>query len=174
MNSSDKKAIFISVFQMARYGELTKTDQSEIMSALFTYGMSIKPDEVNTVFKDIRMGTRKLLEQTEMCIDSTLDNLREFHERVKEIIDKEESLPSGATIGDDAETIGFISSLVKDAYNFSQAEKVIGIARQTIKAHAEKGLHSLKTTRISKTDYITRENLIRYYRDYFKKDGWGF
>lgn len=83
-------------------------------------------------------------------------------------------MPSEATLGDDAETIKFIDSLVKDAYNFSQAEKVIGISRQTIKIHAEKGLHMLKTTKISKTDYITRENLIIYYRDYFKKDGLGF
>lgn len=51
---------------------------------------------------------------------------------------------------------------------------MIGISRQTIKKHAENGLHSLKITRIIKNDYITRENLIKYYRDYFKKDGFGF
>lgn len=174
MDSSEKKGIFVSVFLMAESGELTRTDQSEIMNALISYGRSLKPDEVNDAFKSIRLGTRQLLEQTEKCIDSALDSVLEFHKAIEGVITKEKSLPSGATIGDDAETIKFIDSLVKDAYNFSQAEKLIGISRQTIKAHAEKGLHSLKTTKISKTDYITRENLIIYYRDYFKKEGWGF
>ncbi|MBA4134234.1 MAG: hypothetical protein C0525_05865 [Flavobacterium sp.] len=174
MDSSEKKGIFVSVFLMAESGELTRTDQSEIMNALISYGRSLKPDEVNDAFKSIRLGTRQLLEQTEKCIDSALDSVLEFNKAIEGVITKEKSLPSGATIGDDAETIKFIDSLVKDAYNFSQAEKLIGISRQTIKAHAEKGLYSLKTTKISKTDYITRENLIRYYRDYFKKDGWGF
>jgi hypothetical protein len=174
MDSFEKKGIFVNVFLLAESGELTRTDQSEIMNALISYGRSLKPDEVNDAFKSIRLGTRHLLEQTEKCIDSALDSVLEFHKAIEGVITKEKSLPSGATIGDDAETIKFIDSLVKDAYNFSQAENVIGISRQTIKSHAEKGLHSLKTTKISKTDYITRENLIRYYRDYFKKGGWGF
>jgi hypothetical protein len=174
MDSSRKKGVFISIFQMAESGELTKTDQSEIMNALISYGRTLSPDKVNEAFKKIRLGTRHLLVQSENCIDSALDSVHEFNNAIKDVIGKEKKLPIGATIGDDAETIAFISSLVKDAYNFSQAEKVIGISRQTIKVHAEKGLYSLKTTKISKTDYITRENLIKYYRDYYEKDGWGF
>ena len=162
MNSKDKKGIFVSVFQLAESGELSNTDQSEIMNALISYGRSMKPDEVNEKFKQIRLGTRHLFEQSEKCIDSALDSVQEFHKKVKEVLKEEVNLPTGATVGDDAETIKFINSLKKDAYNFSQAEKLIGITRQTIKKHAESGLHSLKTTRIGKTDYITRENLIIY------------
>ena len=174
MDSFEKKGIFVNVFRMAESGELVKTDQSEIMNALISYGRSLKPDEVNEAFKGIRLGTRHLLEQTEKCIDSALDSVIEFHNAIDGVITKEKSLPIGATIGDDAETIKFIDSLDKDAYNFSQAERVIGISRQTIKKHAENVLHSLKITKIGKTDYITRENMIVYYRDYFKKDGLGF
>jgi citrate synthase len=170
----NKKAIFISLFQMAEQGELTSTEQSEVMNALISYGRSLKPEEVNQVFKNIRLGTRHLLEQTEKSLDSALDSVHEFHKMLEGVIAKEKSLPDGATVGDDAETIKFIDSLTKDAYNFSEAQKVIGISRQTIKKHAESGSHSLKTTTIGKTDYITRENLIVYYREYFKKDGFGF
>jgi hypothetical protein len=170
----NKKAIFISIFQMAEKGELTSTEQSEIMNALISYGRSLKPDEVNEKFKQIRLGTRHLLEQTEKSLDSALDSVNEFHKILESVVVKEKSLPDGATVGDDADTIKFIDSLKKDAYNFSEAQNVIGISRQTIKKHAENGLHSLKITRIIKTDYITRENLIKYYRDYFKKDGFGF
>jgi hypothetical protein len=174
MDSSEKKGIFIGIFQMAESGELTNTDQSEIMNALISYGRTLSPDKVNEAFKKIRLGTKHLLVQSENCIDSALDSVHEFNNAIKDVIGKEKKLPIGATIGDDAETVAFISSLVKDAYNFSQAQKVTGISRQTIKKHAENGLHSLKTSRILKTDYIKRENLIIYYRDYFKKDGWGF
>ncbi len=174
MNSSDKKGIFVSVFQMAESGELTKTDQSEIMNALISSGRSLKPNEVNEAFKNIRLGTRLLLEQSERCIDSALDSVQEFHKMVNAVLKEEINLPVGATVGDDAETIKFINSLKKDAYNFSEAQNVIGNSRQTIKKHSESGLFSLKTTRIGKTDYITKENLIVYYRDYFKKDGFGF
>nr|WP_315183867.1 hypothetical protein [uncultured Flavobacterium sp.] len=174
MNSLDKKGIFISVFQMAESGELTKTDQSEIMNALISYGRFLKPDDVNEVFKKIRLGTRHLLEQSEKCIDASLDSVQEYHKTINSVLKKEENLPKDATVGDDAETIKFINSLKKDAYNFSEAEKLIDITRQTMKKHAESGLYSLKITRIGKTDYITRENLIRYYRDYFNKDGFGF
>ncbi|MFY8213630.1 MAG: hypothetical protein ACOVKJ_04160, partial [Flavobacterium sp.] len=151
----NKKEIFISVFQMAESGELTNLEQKDIMNALFSYGCSLKPDEVNEEFKKIRVGLRHLLEQSEKCTDSALNSVEEFHKAVRDVIGKEKSLPSGATIGDDAETIAFISSLVKDAYNFSQAEKVIGIARQTIKTHSEKGLHTFKTKSIKSNDYIT-------------------
>jgi hypothetical protein len=173
MDSFEKKEIFVRLFIMAERGELKKTDQSQIMNALISYGRSLKPDEVNEAFKGIRCGVRHLLQQTEKCIDSALDSVLEFHNAIDGVITKEKSLPIGATIGDDFETIKFINTLDKDAYNFSQAEIVMGISRQTIKTHAKKGLYSLKTTLISKTEYITRENLIIYYRDYFKKDGWG-
>nr|WP_315172339.1 hypothetical protein [uncultured Flavobacterium sp.] len=174
MNSLDKKEIFISVFRMAESGELTKTDQSEIMKALISYGRSLKPDEVNEAFKKIRLGTKHLFEQSEKCIDESLDSVQEFHKMVKSVLKKDENLPKGATVGDEAQTIKFINSLEKGIYNFSQAENLIGITRQTIKKHAVNGSFSLKTERIGKTDYITRENLIIYYRDYFKKDGYGF
>lgn len=170
----NKKEIFISLFQMAEQGELTSTEQSEITNALISYGRSLKPDEVNEAFKKIRLGTRHLLEQTEKSLDSALDSVHEFHKMLEGVIKKEQNLPDGATVGDDAETIKFINSLTKDVYNFSEAEKLIGISRQTIKKHAEKGLHSLKATQFQKSEYIIRENFIKYYRDYFKKDGFGF
>lgn len=170
----NKKGLFVSVFQTAESGELSNTEQSEIMNALISYGRSMKPDEVNEKFKQIRLGTRHLLEQSEKCIDSALDSVQEFHKMIRQVLKEEENLPDGATVGDDVETIRFINSLNKDAYNFSQAEKVIGISRQTIKKHDENELYGLKITKIGKTDYITRENLIKYYRSYFKKDGYGF
>lgn len=170
----NKKEVFISLFYMAEKGELSKTEQHEIINALESYGRALKPNEVNEKFKNIRLGTRCILEQTEKCIDSALESVNEFHKAIKDVLEIDESLPKGALLGDDAETIRFISSLNLEIYNFSQAEKVIGISRQTIKKHAESNQFNLKVTLISKSFYITRENLIDYYRTYYRKDGWGY
>jgi len=170
----NKKGTLISIFQLAESGELQKTEQAEITSALVSFGISLKPQDVDEVFKNIRIGSRHIFDQTEKCIDSALSSIKEINSKVESIIGKEANLPIGATVADDEPTINFIQSLTKDAFNFSEAERLINIARQTIKTHAEKELYSLKTTRIGKTDYITRENFIIYYRDYFKKDGFGF
>lgn len=159
---------------MAENGELSKTEQHEIINALESYGRTLKPNEVNEKFKNIRLGIRYILEQTEKCIDSALDGVNAFHKAIKDVVGSDASLPKGALIGDDEETIRFISLLDFNIYNFSQAEKLIGISRQTIKKHADSGLYNLKVTRISKSFYITRESMIEYYRNYFKKDGWGY
>lgn len=170
----NKKEILVSVFYLAEKGELSKTEQHEIIGALESYGRSLNPDEVNQRFKNIRLGTRYILEQTEKCIDSALEGVNAFHKAIKDAMGADASLPKGALLGDDEETIKFIGSLELDIYNFSQAEKLIGISRQTLKKHAESGQFNLKATRISKSYYITRETMIEYYRTYFKKDGWGY
>ena len=74
----NKKSIFISVFEMAEKGELTSTEQSQVMNALITYGCGLKPEEVSQVFKNIRLGTRHLLEQTEKSLDFALDSVNEL------------------------------------------------------------------------------------------------
>ncbi len=159
---------------MAESGELSKTEQHEIINALESYGRTLKPNEVNEKFKNFRLSIRYILEQTEKCIDSALDGVNAFHKAIKDVVGIDASLPKGALLGDDEETIKFIGSLELAIYNFSQAEKLIGISRQTLKKHAESGQFNLKATRISKSYYITRETMIEYYRTYFKKDGWGY
>ena len=72
----NKKSIFISVFEMAEKGELTSTEQSQVMNALISYGCGLKPEEVSQVFKNIRLGTRHLLEQTEKSLDFAFGNVQ--------------------------------------------------------------------------------------------------
>ena len=159
---------------MAESGELKKIEQTEITGALFSYGMHLKPQDVDPFFKAVRVGVRELLNDVEGCLNSALESTKEFHARIEKIVGKAENLPEGASIGDDDETINFIISLTKDAYNYSEAGKLTSISRQTIKKHADKKEYGLRVTKISKSEYITRENLLLYYRNYFNKDGWGF
>ncbi|UPS90289.1 hypothetical protein [Bizionia sp. M204] len=168
------KEIFISVFQLAEKGKLSKVEQKQIMEALISYGNSINPKELDETFKRIRLGSRTLLEQTETCIDSALRVVKDFNKYIEDAELTIQSMPKGAVFGDDTKTLEFIKSLTEDAYNYSQAEKLIGISRQTIKAHADKGKHGLNTFTISKSEYINRENLINYYRAYFNKDGFSY
>lgn len=170
----NKKSILIQLFQLAENGELKKLEQKDITEALFSYGISLKPQEVNSTFEKIRTGTRTLLNDIESCIDSSLSSLEEFHRNMEKSLGANSKLPKGATIGDDNETVSFIQSLTKDIYNYSDAANATNISRQTIKKHADGDLYNLKVTQIKKSEYITRENLIEYYRAYFKKDGFNF
>ena len=158
------------------------------MSALFSFGMHRLSSNINTdnidaptqienieeSFKKIRLGTRKLLEQTEQCLDEVLDMMKTQHQYINDFKIDLKNLPQYAVIGDNPKTLKFIQSLTQDAFNFSQAEKLIGISRQTIKSHADKNLHGLKPIEIGNSKYITKENFIEYYRNYFDKHGHGF
>jgi len=162
------KGIFISMFQLAEKGELNKFEQKDVITALMSYGNFLlrkKPyDEVVTEFKKIREGSRLLLENTEKCIDSALENLKHLNDTIESIGLEMQNLPEYAELGDNLETLAFIKSLKQDLYNFSEAQKLTGISRQTLRIHAKKQLHGLKTTLLGKSEYISKERLITYYR----------
>jgi len=172
------KGIFISMFQLATKGELTNLQQKDVLEALNSYGthlmMNHSYEYAIEVFKKIRLGSRILLEQTENCIDSALENL----EVIKKYTDKMEidlkNLPEYAKLEDDVKTIAFIKSLDKDLYNFSHAERLSGVTRQTLKKHAKKQLHGLKIIEHGGSSYLDKERLIKYYRARFNDDGLPF
>jgi len=170
----DTKGIYISMFQLAEKGELTNLEQKYIVEALVSFGNSINPNDIEEKFKNIRIGSRTLFEQTETCIDSALSIVKGFNKAFDDAKLSIQSMPKGAIYGDDAETLEFIKSLKEGAYNYSQAGKLTGIARQTIKKHADKRKHGLKAFTIGKSEYISREVLINYYREYFNKHGYNF
>lgn len=166
------KGIFISMFQLAAKGELNQFEQKDVITALMSYGNFLlrnKPyDEVVTDFIKIREGSRLLLENTEKCIDSALENIKYMNDTVESIGLQIQNLPEYAEIGDNTETLAFIKSLTQDLYNFSDAEKLTGVTRQTLKKHAEKELHGLKVTVHGKSTLLSKERLITYYRAKFK------
>ncbi len=164
--------ILVSLFQFAEKGG--ELDRNIIVNALSSYGRSLETSTLDESFKNIRIGTRNALNLIDSCLDEAIEKVKALN-KIKLDIEKEfGELPNGASLNDDIETIRFIKSLQKDVYNFSDASKLIGLTRQTIKEHADKQLYNLKTLRIGKTDYISREVMIKYYRTYFDKDGFGF
>jgi len=172
------KATFISMFQLAEKGELDKLEQKDVITALMSYGTFLLKnksfEEIQEEFRKIRIGSRNLLEQTETCIDTALETLKS----IKDFMDKMQidlkNLPEYAEINDDAKTLGFIKSLTKDLYNFSEAETLTGVTRQTLKSHSEKHLHGLRITELGKRKYLSKERLIYYYRVRFNDNGLPF
>lgn len=168
------KSIFIAMFQLAQKGKLTNLEQKDIITALNSYGMSLlKADktfeEISKHYKEIRVGSRILLEQTESCIDSALETIKltiEFMD--KQLIDVK-NLPEYAKITDDANTIAFIKSLKDDLYNFTQAQGLLKTSRQTLKKYAIKKQRGLKIIIQGKSEYLLKEDMIVYYRNRFNK-----
>lgn len=164
--------LLVQLFQfLQKGGEL---DKENLIKALSSYGRSLDQSRLDEVFKNIRVGTKNAFNQIDECLDESIEKVKAFNKKLEEIEKEFGQLPDGATINDENDTIRFISSLIQDFYNFSEASKLIGLTRQTIKEHADKNLYNLKTIRIQKTDYITRQSMIIYYRTYFDKDGFGF
>jgi hypothetical protein len=164
--------LLVSLFQFAEKGG--ELDRNIIVNALSSYGRSIQPSTLDESFKNIRIGTRNALNLIDSCLDESLQKVKVFNKKVLEVESEFGQLPDGASVNDEIDTIRFIDSLKKDVYNFSDASKLIGLTRQTIKEHADKNIYNLSTLRIGKTDYISREIMIKYYRAYFEKDGFGF
>ena len=164
--------ILVQLFQFAENGG--EMDREKVISALSSYGLSHDPLTVETVFKKIRVGSKNAITFIDNCLDESLERVKIVNKAKDDIIKEFGTLPEGASLGDDKETIRFIKSLTDDFYNFSDASRLIGLTRQTIKEHADKNLFNLKTIRKGKSDYITRDDIIIYYRNYYNKDGFGF
>lgn len=168
---SNTRGVIIDMFQLAEKGELAKIEQKHIITALISYGSFLlrnkSYNEIQEEFKRIRVGSRKLLEQTEQCIDLALENLKNTKDLLDSMQVDYQNLPEHAEMGDDKKTIAFIESLNQDLYNFSEAERLTGVTRQTLKKHAKAGLHGLKITKLSKSEYLNKERLIVYYRAKF-------
>lgn len=177
------KAILISMFQLAEKGELTKLQQKDVVSSLVNFGMSRLSQKldgsesklnIDEEFKRIRVGSRVLLEQTEQCIDTALEILKTQQSNFTQFKRDLKNLPEFAEIGDNLKTLNLIKLLDKDLYNFSEAEKLIGITRQTLKKHAEIGKSGLRIFESGKSKYLRREDLITYYRARTKDDSLPF
>lgn len=177
------KGIFISIFQLAEKGKLTKLEQKDVVNSLVSFGLNrlsqkmVDTDSETNIdeeFKRIRLGTRILLEQTEQCIDTALEVLKTQQDYFDKFKIDLRSLPEHAEFGDNTKTLAFIKSLKQDLYNFSEAEALTGVTRQTLKKHAEKELHGLKATVHGKSTLLSRERLIIYYRAKFKDDSLPF
>lgn len=172
----DKKGIMISMFQLAEQGEFTKLEQKDIVDALFSFGMSRivsqipkdsnKSSQINIQeeFKRIRLGSRRLLEQTENCIDTALEMLDNYQSYIEKALGDINELPKYAEYGDTIETIKLIKALDKELYNFSHAEKLLGTSRQTLKKHAEANKDGLKIIQSGGSKYLHREDMIIYFR----------
>jgi hypothetical protein len=164
--------LLVSLFQFAEKGG--ELDREKVINALSSYGRSLDPSTLDEVFKRIRVGTRNAFNQIDECLDEALNKVKVTNKIKSEIETEFGQLPKGASLNDDIETIRFIESLKNEFYNFSEASKLIGLSRQTIKDHADKNLYGLRTFRIKKSEYIEKRILVEYYRKYFNKDGWGF
>ena len=164
--------LLVELFQFAEKGG--ELDREKVIHALASYGRSLDQSTLDETFKKIRIGTKNAFNQIDECLDESIQKVKVFNKKVMEVESEFGQLPDGASFNDEKETIKYINSLKSEHYNFSDASKLIGLTRQTIKEHADKNLYNLSTLRIGKTDYISRETMINYYRAYFEKDGFGF
>ena len=86
------------------------------------------------------------------------------------------SLPKFALAEDNAKIASFIRALAadKDSYNFSEAERLIQITRQTLKKKIDKGFLEIKIEYSNKSALILKIDLIKLFRHYNATNTLGF
>jgi PAS domain-containing protein len=100
----------------------------------------------------------KGLEEIEQFVDAGLQVEKQMLKRL-------ENLPEGCFSSDRDSLIVFAKKLKKPLFNYSEAEKLVGVTRQTLKNHCEQKKWGLQELRSGRTNYLTREGLIAYYRN---------
>lgn len=151
--------------------DLSGFDEDRVYSLIFDMALTNKVEE-----EDFKLKIKKF----NQSIPNFLEKLREIFSRAEKnasIIYRENvrflehaaNLPAYGGVWDSDEVLDFIRSLKEDIYSFSEAERLLGVSRQTLTKYAKEGTHGLKTVRMKKSDYLTKESLVNFYREKWKR-----
>jgi hypothetical protein len=173
------KNLVIELFMQVESGELANFNPEKLIASIIRFASSNEKGEYQAEnykdrLKTFRTGLMDLFKKLDVMIDSaegTVDKIVSFQrKRMKKL----ETLPKYALIEDNEKIIEFIRKLNKDFYNFSSAEKLVGVTRQTLKKKIDEGFLDIKLVYLNKAPLISQQDLIRIYRHYNETDTWGF
>lgn len=128
---------------------------------------SVDEKEVKLKIKKFRKGIPNFLKM----VDDALDEAEKMNTRMYKLInvskERINNLPKLAAFEDSDKVVEFIRSLDKDHYSFSEAAKLLGVSRQSLRKYADENLHGIKIVRVTRSDYITKESMASFFRKKF-------
>jgi|GEM_PF-5665092 len=151
LSNFNEKKIFTLVFDMAMTNGVTENDL-KIKIKKFKQSIPIFLEKLSSIYNQVEKDASKI------------------YQIQRGFIEKANSLPEYGLFIDSDEVLEFISKLDQDTYSFSQAEKLLGVTRQTLKKYADEGIHGIKTIRVKKSDYITKESMANFYREQWENE----
>jgi hypothetical protein len=119
---------------------------------------------------------KKRLENFKLGLNDTFKSLEFFcnytsnklDEQMKDVIYNQErvaNMPLDCTLEDSDELIEFAKKLNKSSFNYSEAAKLLGISRQTLKRYIIEKKYDLEEVRKKRSSYLTRKSIVNFYRN---------
>ncbi len=119
---------------------------------------------------------QKRLENFKIGLNDTFKSLEFFFnytsnkldEQMKDVIYNQErvaNMPLDCTLEDSDELIEFAKKLNKSNFNYSEAARLLGISRQTLKRYINENKYDLEEVRKKRSSYLTRKSVVNFYRN---------
>jgi len=145
--------------------ELNEKKCLEAMTYMAIINNELPQNLINKI-KAMRSALPNFLAQYDDCLKKLSQTYEDYYNFQQLEREKLEHLPKQANEDDTEETVNFIMSLEKEYYNYSEAECLLKICRQTIKRWATKGVNGIKyENRIGlKREYLSKDSIIQIYR----------
>ena len=168
-------SIMERLFQYAENGSLDNLEPNKYIFHFVKYSTTPNDKEYKLRLKKFRQSITNFLKKLEITLDEAERVSDGIAKTLREQDKKFASLPEFGSIDDNDITIKFILSLERDLYNYSQAETALGnITRQTLSKKIREGYLGIKLVIKGKTEYISKQDLIRIYRELNPCDNWNF
>lgn len=164
------------LFLAAERGDLTEVDTDAYLLSIISFASHHKAAYDDDSYKIRIKKFRKALSNFNSKLDATLGQAEITADKLVKVgrdsINHLKSLPMFAQADDNKEILKFINGLKEDkeTYNFSEAQELTGVTRQTLKGKIDKGFMDIKPVYKSKVALLKKEDLIKLYRHYHNND----
>jgi hypothetical protein len=149
-------------------GSLNRLNIVNFTSALYEYGLKMfNPSDYELGLKRIEENVQRFSEDFSKAIEQAKIMLNAHYQIAAKIENTRKSLPNNAKLDDPKPVIDFINKLHLEYYNFSQAEKVLGISRQTLTKYAKKKYLDYNTIRRGEREVISKKDIIIFFRNLY-------
>lgn len=146
---------------------LSQQDMDRLNQILLNESLDSKLShkDIKLLFKRFRQGITNFL----LMVEKDLKTMEESAHNVLELCSKEreriKNLPQRADHLDPPELVEFIRKLDKPHYSFAAAEKLLGVARQTLRKYADNEQYGLKLHIKGRSAYLLTEDIINFHRE---------
>ena len=147
--------------------DLTKIDKDKLFKLIFTMAFTngMTPDDFKIKIRKFRQSIPNFLTTLDTVLNEVQAQGLQMYRRQNSMLLKVANLPPLANSFDPEVVIEFIRTLDKDAYSFLEAERLLGITRQTLRKYADEGKYGLTIEQRKKRIYLTKKGIVDFYRE---------
>ena len=149
-------------------GDLSDFDEDKLYLLLYDMALTNKlgENDFKSKIKKLNQSIPNFLIRIKEISEEAESNASKIFEYNKRLLERSLTKPKFGSEWDSDDVLNFIKKLEKDIYSFSDAERLLKpfVTRQTLAIYAKEGTHDIVTVKAKKSEYITKESIIKFYR----------